>query len=61
MCAETPKDSKDTVIGACPLQGMGKLVLTPVGRYTINLANQQLSEEGTVLLLQGIHFLLQVD
>lgn len=41
---------------------MGKLVLTAVGRYTINLANQQVSEEGTVLLLQGIKFfLLQVD
>lgn len=40
---------------------MGKIALTAVGRYTINLANQQLSEEGTVLLLQEIHFLLQVD
>lgn len=37
---------------------MGKLALTAVGRYTINLANRQLSEEGTVLLLQGINFLL---
>lgn len=30
-------------------------------QVAINLANQQLSEEGSVLLLQGIHFLLQVD
>lgn len=30
-------------------------------QVAINLANQQLSEEGSVLLLQGIRFLLQVD
>lgn len=56
-----PTDSEDAVVGACPLHGVGKLALTAVGRYTINLANQQLSQEGNVLLLRGTHFLLQVD
>lgn len=52
VCAQAPKDSKDAALSSCPLQP----TLAAAGRYTINLANQQLSEEGSLLLLQGINF-----